>query len=99
MGVGGRGFHRRGSPTLNLRFNMKGELVDEGHDLTLYQEDPQHACYESVPMSTPKLSGPPASAVRCAETCVTKKPEKGPKAPKNPRRGPPAPPPDQSPPT
>ncbi len=98
--TGGRGFHRKGSPTVNLRFNFQGELADEGHDLTDYYDDPAHACYEAVPKLIPKLAGPPASAVRCTESCVTKKSEKAAKAPgkkapggKGPR--PPASPPPQ----
>lgn len=85
-------WRRKSSPVLNLRFNFQGELADEGHDLTGYGNDPQYNCFATVPHTLPKVAGPPATTVRCAETCETPKTQK---AQANPRgnRGPKAPPP------
>jgi hypothetical protein len=73
--AGPSGYRRKSSPTLNLRFNFQGELVDEGHDFTGYTNDPNYSCYDRVPRSLPKAQGPAASTVRCAEICET--PKKG----------------------
>jgi len=71
--AGPRGYRRKSSPTLNLRFNFQGELVDEGHDFTGYTNDANYGCYDRVPRSLPKTQGPAASTVRCSEICETKK--------------------------
>jgi hypothetical protein len=87
---------RRGSPVLNLRFNFQGELADEGHDLSGYFGDSQYNCYASVPHTTPKISGPPASTVRCWEQCEQPKPQNAKPTPG--RRGQPKPGPAPAPP-
>ncbi|MBL8613600.1 MAG: hypothetical protein JNL38_40045 [Myxococcales bacterium] len=85
-------WRRKSSPVLNLRFNFQGELADEGHDLTGYGNDSQHNCYATVPHTMPKVAGPPASTVRCSETCETPKTktDKTPKGAKPPKAAPPA---------
>jgi len=71
--AGPRGYRRKSSPTINLRFNFQGELVDQGHDFTGFTNDANYGCYDRVPRALPKTQGPAASTVRCAEICETKK--------------------------